>query len=866
MSEQRLFRGLAVPAQYYKLVRHMLQVDDFRESLRELKATWDNLSLLGQLTGIGADVGETREDFNKLTEKLIASLMEESVHKVVDNLAERAQVSIDIVVRNLFERTADIGFLATDSNIVAFFNPAFDEHARQQAADDLQQRFMAYVQKYSVYSNVILLSPEGEIVAQLDDAHHPRGFVSSDPLVRETLTTNAPYVETFRACELDPCASRSLIYSAPVRASGGQAVGVLCLVFRFQNEMEGIFADLSAKNRDSDEHDWSVMTLLDHTGQVIASNSPWQIPVGQHLEMVAEGEWKCIQCGSGEYLAVTRKTHGYQGYFGLGWLGQVLIPLQYAFPDTEQAGDSEVAALSYLVKSSGLFSERFTQIPVQADQIQRQLNRSVWNGNLQRDLSTRTFNESFSKILLWEISNTGAKTRDVFARSIGKLNETALSRFLQEHSFMAALAIDIMDRNLYERANDCRWWALTKDFQEMLAKPVLEDADRQKAHSILSYINSLYTVYSNLILFDQQGVVLASTSQPELVGTVLGDEWVGRCLSLRDEQQYVVSAFESSRLYGDRPTYIYAAGIRHPSRNQTIGGVAIVFDGAPQFESMICDAIPPQLDMGGQHWRGYFVDQALNVIASNHEQGAVGQRLQFPAVEAMIQKLGKGEVCAKLLELDGVYYAVGMASSKGYREYKSESDVYQSNVYSVIMKRLGQKEAQGPVHKTSGPVLLKTENAYQTQGVEIATFLVGEQWVGVSAADAVEAINKPKMINLPNAPSWIAGLGVYKSGTIMVVDTLALLGLRKIEGEQPPEQVVILKKGVAGEGARIFGLLVHDLGGVLTISEDQFMSASVVFDSSQTFVESLAKTAQGILTVMSAKNIGLTLDGQGVAA
>jgi hypothetical protein len=24
----------------------------------------------------------------------------------------------------------------------------------------------------------------------------------------------------------------------------------------------------------------------------------------------------------------------------------------------------------------------------------------------------------------------------------------------------ASLAINIMDRNLYERANDCRWWAL----------------------------------------------------------------------------------------------------------------------------------------------------------------------------------------------------------------------------------------------------------------------------------------------------------------------------------------------------------------------------------------------------------------------
>ncbi|MDQ7068951.1 MAG: hypothetical protein Q9M40_13855 [Sulfurimonas sp.] len=31
------------------------------------------------------------------------------------------------------------------------------------------------------------------------------------------------------------------------------------------------------------------------------------------------------------------------------------------------------------------------------------------------------------------------------------------------------LAIDIMDRNLYERANDSRWWALTPLFIEELS-------------------------------------------------------------------------------------------------------------------------------------------------------------------------------------------------------------------------------------------------------------------------------------------------------------------------------------------------------------------------------------------------------------
>jgi len=710
----------------------MLQVDDFRESLRELKATWDNLSLLGQLTGIGTDVGETREDFNKLTETLISSLIEESVNKVVDNVGARAQVSIDIVVRNLFERTADIGFLATDANILSFFDASLDEQARQTAADDLQRRFAAYVDKYSVYSNVILLSPYGEIVAQLDESHNRVGFVSHDALVRQTAESDAPYVETFRSSDLAPANAQSLIYSAAVRNANRQLLGVLCLVFRFENEMEGIFSHLSAENEHTDEHDWSVMTLVDSSGKVIASSSQWQIPVGERIEMVGEEGWKCIKCGSGEYLAVTRKTHGYQGYMGPGWSGQVLIPLQYAFSDSEDAGDSEIAALSYLVKSSGLFSERFTQIPVQADQIQRQLNRSVWNGNLQRDANTKAFNETFSKILLWEISNTGAKTRDVFARSIGKLNETALSRFLQEHNFMASLAIDIMDRNLYERANDCRWWALTKDFRDILAQSAISEKDRQKTHDILSYIHSLYTVYSNLIVFDKHGVVLASTTQSEIVGTVLSDEWVARCLTLSNERQYVVSEFVESKLYHQRATYVYAAAIQHPSKAQTVGGIAIVFDSTPQFESMLVDSIPRQTDDGEQRWNGYFVDRSMRIISSNNPQLGPGAVLEFPAIKEIIEQIEKGDSVAHILERDGQYYAVGISASKGYREYKGEFDAYQSDVYSVVLKLLGKKEDAHSSAETAAHFDAKTESTRETQGVEIATFFIRDFPLGPS--------------------------------------------------------------------------------------------------------------------------------------
>lgn len=71
-----------------------------------------------------------------------------------------------------------------------------------------------------------------------------------------------------------------------------------------------------------------------------------------------------------------------------------------------------------------------------------------------------------------------------------------------------------MDRDLYERANDCRWWALTSAFRELLVKERLTDDDAERLSSILRTINGLYTVYANLIVFDRRGQIVA-VSQPD---------------------------------------------------------------------------------------------------------------------------------------------------------------------------------------------------------------------------------------------------------------------------------------------------------------------------------------------------------------
>lgn len=100
-----------------KLSQYMPEVTKYNSELDSLSERWNLLTLLGGMSNTGMDMSHTREAFEGLTEQLLVKLCEERLKKLSSEMHSKAQVAVDIVIRNLFERTADIGFLATDDDI-----------------------------------------------------------------------------------------------------------------------------------------------------------------------------------------------------------------------------------------------------------------------------------------------------------------------------------------------------------------------------------------------------------------------------------------------------------------------------------------------------------------------------------------------------------------------------------------------------------------------------------------------------------------------------------------------------------------------------------------------------------------------------
>ncbi len=767
-----------------RLLPYMHDVGHCKRSLHELNLMWRmieasaKMNCAAEAKSILPTIAATRQGFGALEGELVASLAHEKMGNALAELSTKAHYVIEIVVRNLYERTADVGFLATDSEICAFVA------GLSGTPGAIRRRLRAYGRKYTVYDEIMLLDTEGNVLVQIDETTPVEG--SRDPLIAQTLATDG-YVETFRACGLRPDKRAALIYSRRIHhPHTGAVVGLLCLCFSFEEEMARIFQT----HRDRLQR--SNMLLLDGAGQVIASADPLWIPVGAHVPVNPDGSPEPMMYAGREYLVRTFASPGYQGYPGPpGWQGQVMIPLDVAFHGASTAvlAGLDQAWADGLLSHARSFCPPLFEIMNAANMIRR----VVWNGQVMSAGQDGDFLRL--QAILEQISETGARSNALFLESIRDLFETVLSSGLRNSEFVSHLLVDLVDRNLYERAADCRWWALSPALRT-LAAGLQQGPDSGKCAAmqrILAQINALYTVYTTIVVYDADGRILAS-SRGHAVDTIDAAA-LAAVLALGTEQDYHVSPFEASPLYGGQPTYIYHAAVRDPDDDtRIVGGVGVVFDAAAELQAML-QGVLGDADAAGMY--AYFVDRAGTVLSSTDPARPAGSTL---ALEPGLLAPPGGDSRSGFLAHDGQYAIAGATASHGYREFPG------AGVVAVVIKTLGALRSTVPRirHSAAAPGGLPMTAC----GAEFATFYVDAGQFAIAATDVREAqcASKIRPVTMGAGAACVGVMPLDAADDLCWVYDLGFL----LHGRPTPvtqrSQVI-----VARNDGRNVGLLVDDL-------------------------------------------------------
>jgi len=189
-------------------------------------------------------------------------------------------------------------------------------------------------------------------------------------------------------------------------------------------------------------------------------------------------------------------------------------------------------------------------------------------------------------------------------------------------------AIELIDRNLYERTCDVRWWATDSAMVDCAAAP--SPATASYASERLAVILGAYTVYLDLWLCDLDGKVIANgrADRFRVVGQdVSATKWFREARALRSGDDYVASDIECQPLLGGAQVATYCASVRAEGKanGRPIGVLAIHFDWEPQARAIVQGVRVGDHDKA----RVLLVDSNFRVIAASDGKGLLTERAQI---------------------------------------------------------------------------------------------------------------------------------------------------------------------------------------------------------------------------------------------
>ncbi len=159
---------------------------------------------------------------------------------------------------------------------------------------------------------------------------------------------------------------------------------------------------------------------------------------------------------------------------------------------------------------------------------------------------------------------------------------------------MALTNVDLIDRNLYERTCDVRWWATDSSLVDALTTGT-DDAYQFASHR-LGVILSAYTVYHDLVLCDLDGRIVANGKPQEFqsTGMQVGQaEWFQSAMQTGDGDQYGFETAHRSDLVNDHSVLAYSCGVREGGQAQgKLLGVLGIYFNWEEFAQTIMDQTP----------------------------------------------------------------------------------------------------------------------------------------------------------------------------------------------------------------------------------------------------------------------------------
>jgi hypothetical protein len=538
---------------------------------------------------------------------------------------------------------------------------------------------------YTLYRDIVLTTDDGRIVANANPDERERILglsISGESWFRKALETRNG--TEYHAQDLGPSVVEnclSLVYATAVRESSnenGRGIGALGVFFDFQGEAALILEEYMPRDEKGETVEGALSMFTDSQGTIIASTDPACLQPGETAHLPRGN--RTLESGqrTSQYMVFeglesavfSARTDGYLDYRGLGWSSHVIVPKAHLFELAAPADEIGISAEELMDSRIIPDINKQTYLRVQDDKESIQLislNGIVFASKLGKRGGA-----------LGPIFNQITRTGDfVTSRMEDLLKEMALGELelnLKALENFSKQAIDLVDRNLFERAADIRWWATDEYFWNALENPTAENF--HKASERLKVINGSYTMYRNIVLTNDSGDIVACSRtelRNELAKINVSDQsWFQMGMRTGRSQEFAVQDVQKSLLEkAKNRSLVYSGGVRKRGARsgESVGVLGILFDWDTEAGKILSTCLP--CDSSGRTIEGsaaFYTNAKGEVIeTTSAETFAVGSKLDLPQ---RALRLGKGETTSSVFRIGDASYLLGSSRTKGYREYE----------------------------------------------------------------------------------------------------------------------------------------------------------------------------------------------------
>lgn len=244
-------------------------------------------------------------------------------------------------------------------------------------------------------------------------------------------------------------------------------------------------------------------------------------------------------------------------------------------------------------------------------------------------------------------------------------------------SDLALMNIDVIDRNLYERSCDCRWWATDQSVVEMLRSP----RPQSIAHCSrrLEQILDSYTVYFDIVVTDLAGYVIAngrSQEFPSRGANQIDSAWFQSAMKLRSGAEFAFESVHKSSLVKGERVLAYSCTVREDGdvNGRVLGVLSVLFRWDALGQTIVKKT--PLSSAESERTRVCIIEPSGRLLADTEER-----LLEMLPLTNMEELLRGAKNYVVITEPQGTF-VIGHALAPGF-------ETYTTRWHSLVIQRIG---------------------------------------------------------------------------------------------------------------------------------------------------------------------------------